>query len=132
MSINYKSGERVIIKNKNENWAENNNYIDKSLLNSMLKLDGENLSEEAKFLCEEIYRLITINRLNNIVSKIGFIDPKRDLGKVLGHFNKDVITDFLKNNQDLYHSLEKSEIKAINKFLNQYAGEMIYDLYLNQ
>lgn len=128
----FKSGERIIIKNKNEKWAENNNYIDKSLLNCLLKLEGENLSDDALFLCEEIYKLITINRLNNVVSKIGFIDPKKDLGKVLGLFNKDVITDFLKNNQELYNSLEKQEIKAINKFLNKHSGELIYDLYLNQ
>lgn len=127
-----KSGERVIVKNKNEHWAENNNYIDKSLLNSLLKLDGENLSDDAQFLCEEIYKLITINRLNNVVSKIGFIDPKKDLGKVLGLFNKDVITDFLKNNQDLYNTLEKHEMKTINKFLNKHAGEMIYYVYINQ
>jgi len=127
-----KSGERIIVKNKNEKWAENNNYIDKSLLNSLLKLEGENLSDDALFLCEEIYKLITINRLNNVVSKIGFLDPKKDLGKVLGLFNKDVITDFLKNNQKFYNSLEKQEIKAINKFLNKHSGELIYDLYLNQ
>lgn len=125
-----KNGERVMIKNKNEKWAENNNFVDKNILKSLLKLDGENLSDEAQFLCEEIYKLITINRLNNIVSKIGFIDPKKDLGKVLGLFNKDVITDFLKNNQELYNSLEKQEVKAINKFLNKYAGELIYDQYL--
>lgn len=125
-----KNGERVMIKNKNEKWAENNNFVDKNILKSLLKLDGENLSDEAQFLCEEIYKLITINRLNNIVSKIGFIDPKKDLGKVLGLFNKDVITDFLKTNQELYNSLEKQEVKAINKFLNKYAGELIYDQYL--
>jgi Rnl2 family RNA ligase len=127
-----KNGERVMVKNKNEKWAENNNYIDKSLLNRLLKLDGENLSENAKFLCEEIYKLITINRLNNIVSKIGIIDPKKDLGKVLGLFNKDVIADFLKNNQLYYNTLEKQEMKFINKFLNKHAGEMIYDIYQNQ
>jgi uncharacterized protein YjgD (DUF1641 family) len=121
-----------MVKNKNEKWAENNNYIDKSLLNRLLKLDGENLSENAKFLCEEIYKLITINRLNNIVSKIGIIDPKKDLGKVLGLFNKDVIADFLKNNQLYYNTLEKQEMKFINKFLNKHAGEMIYDIYQNQ
>lgn len=131
-SLYLKNLTRVMIKNKNEKWAENNNYIDKSLLNSLLKLDGENLSVEAQFLCEEIYKLITINRLNNVVSKIGFIDPKKDLGKVLGLFNKDVITDFLKNNQEQYNSLEKQEVKAINKFLNKYAGELIYDQYLIQ
>lgn len=125
-----KNGERVMIKNKNEKWAENNSYIDKTLLNKLLKLEGENLSEEAKFLCEEIYKLITINRLNNVVSKIGFIDPTKDLGRVLGMFNKDALTDFLKTHNELYLSLEKSEMKAITKFLNQYAKEMIYDQYL--
>ena len=125
----FRNGSRVIIKNKNEKWAENNNYINKALLSKLLQNDGEELSEEASLLCEEIYKLITQNRLDNLISKIGEVNPKKDLGKVLGLYNKDVLTDFLKNFQDRYNALEKHESKAVNKFLNKYAGQLINDFF---
>lgn len=124
----FRNGSRVTIKNKNEKWAENNNYIDKGILNKLLN-EGEELSEEASFLCEEVYKLITQNRLDNLISKIGEINPKKDLGKVLGLYNKDVLIDFLKNFQDKYNALEKHECKAVNKFVNKHAGELINDLF---
>lgn len=117
-------GSRVLIKNKNEKWAENNNYIDKETLSKLLH-EGEELSEQASLLCEEIYRLITQNRLDNLISKIGEINPKKSYGKILGLYNKDVLTDFLKSFQDKYDALEKHEVKAVNKFLNKHAGELI-------
>ena len=125
----FRNGSRVIIKNKNEKWAENNNHIDKALLSKLLQNDGEELSEEASFLCEEIYKLITQNRLDNLISKIGEVNPKKELGKVLGLYNKDVLTDFLKNYQERYNALEKQESKAVNKFLNKYAGQLINDYF---
>jgi Rnl2 family RNA ligase len=124
-----RNGSRVIIKNKNEKWAENNNYIDKAILKNLLSNDGEELSEEANFLCEEVFKLITQNRLDNLISKIGEVNPKKELGKVLGLYNKDVLTDFLKNYQDRYNALEKQESKAVNKFLNKYAGQLINDFF---
>lgn len=123
-------GSRVLIKNKNEKWAENNNYIDKETLSKLLH-EGEELSEEASLLCEEIYKLITQNRLDNLISKIGEINPKKGYGKILGLYNKDVLTDFLKSFQDKYDALEKHESKAVNKFLNEHAGQLITD-YFNQ
>lgn len=125
------SGSRIILKNKNEKWAENNNYIDQTILSKLLH-EGEDLSEEANFLCEEIYKLITQNRLDNLLSKIGEVNPKRDYGKVLGLYNKDTLIDFLKNYQNTYDALEKHESKAINKFLNKHAGQLISEYFDNK
>jgi len=125
-----RTGSRVLIKNKNEKWAENNNYIDKAILSKLLH-EGEELSEEASFLCEEIYKLITQNRLTNLISKIGEINPKKDLGKVLGLYNKDALTDFFKTYKVRYDNLEKHESKSVNKFLNKHAGQLIND-YLDR
>ncbi len=123
-------GSRVIIKNKNENWAENNNLIDKNILNKLIHEDNE-LSEAANLLCEEIYKLITQNRLTNLISKIGEINPNKDIGKVIGMFNKDVLTDFMKNHKEKYDDLEKHESKAVNKFLNQQAGKLINEYFFD-
>lgn len=123
-----KNGSRIIIKNKNERWAENNNYIDKSILSKLLH-EGKELSEEASALCEEIYKLITENRLINLISKIGEVNPQKDLGKVLGLYNKDVLNDFFKIVKERYDKLEKKESKEITKFLNQHAGQLINDYF---
>jgi Rnl2 family RNA ligase len=125
-----RTGSRVLIKSKNEKWAENNKFIDKEILSKLLH-EGEKLSEEASFLCEEVYKLITQNRLINLISKIGDINSKKDIGKLLGLFNKDVLIDFMKNYQNKYNTLEKHESKAVNKFLNKHAGQLIND-YLDQ
>lgn len=124
-----RNGARVMIKNKNEKWAENNNYIDHTILKELLRIEGEALSEEANFLCEEVFKQITNNRLNNLISKIGEVDPSKDFGKVLGLYNKDVLTELLKRYPEKYNSLEKQEAKAVNKFLNKYAAALINDYF---
>lgn len=123
-----RNGSRVLIKNKNERWSENNNYIDKALLRS-LRGDSDSLSEECCFLCEEIYRYITVNRLDNVLSKIGEINVNRDLGRVLGLFNKDVLSDFLKDFQFRYDGLEKQEQKAIGRFLNSHSSVLLNERF---
>lgn len=127
----FRHGSRVIIKNKNERWSENNNYIDKVILSKLLH-EGEELSAEASYLCEEVYKFITQNRLDNLISKIGAINSKKDYGRVLGLYNKDTLTDFLKNFHDKYDALEKHETKAINKFVNKHAGELMNEYFANK
>lgn len=118
-----KNGARVIIKNKK--WAENNNYIDQTVLRKLLRKNNDELSEEAGLLCEEIYRLITRNRLDNLIGKLGNVVYDRDFGKLLGLYKKDVLVDFLKSYRAQYENLEKNEIKTVNKFLNKYSIELI-------
>ncbi len=120
----FNSGSRILIKNKNEEWSENNNYIDKEILRQLLH-DDEELSKEAENLCQEAYKFISANRLNNVISKIGELNPKKDFGRVLGMFNKDILTDFLKENRAEYDALEKHENKAVNKFVNKHASQLV-------
>lgn len=124
----FNGGSRVIIKNKNEDWSENNNYIDKEILKQLIH-DDEELSEEAERLCQEVYKYISTNRLNNVISKIGEVNPKKDYGKVLGMFNKDILSDFLKENRISYDALEKHESKAVNKFVNKHASKLVADYF---
>jgi Rnl2 family RNA ligase len=120
-------GSRVIIKNKNEKWSENKMFVDKNLLS---EFSGE-LSEEGNELKEEIYKMITLNRLNNIISKIGQV-TKKDYGKLLGMFSKDILEDFNKNFADKFDALEKGETKFIKKFLNTEAGILVADFLNNE
>ena len=82
----------------NEKWNENNNYIDKEILKSILRKEDA-LSDDAQMLCEEIAKYITENRLNNVVSKIGTITQK-DFGKLLGLYSKDVLEEFNLQNRN--------------------------------
>lgn len=125
----FKNGSRVLIKNKNKKWTENNNYIDKSILKSLLS-QQEILSDNAQILCEEIAKYITENRLQNVISKIGTITQK-DYGKLLGLYCKDTLEDFLKTNITEYEQLEKFESKAVKKFLNTNAGNLITNYLKN-
>ncbi len=122
----FNNGSRIIIKNKNEDWSENNNYIDKDILRTLLREEAE-LSDEAEKLCEQAYKYISENRLSNVLSKIGEVNPKKDFGKILGMFNKDILTDFLKDNRTAYDALEKHESKAVNKFVNKHASQVVIE-----
>ncbi len=124
----FNNGSRVIVKNKNEDWAENNNYIDTEILKNLLH-EEEELSENAEKICEEVYKYISTNRLSNVISKIGEVNPKKDFGKVLGLFSKDILLDFFKEYQSKYDALEKHESKAINKFVNKHANQLIIEYF---
>lgn len=126
--IFFNNGSRVLIKNKNEDWSENNNYIDKEILRNLVHEDEE-LSEGAEKLCEEVYKYISKNRLSNVTSKIGEINPKKDFGKVLGMFCKDILLDFFKEYKSEYDALEKHESKAINKFVNKNANQLVIEYF---
>lgn len=125
----FKNGSRVLIKNKNEKWKENNNFLDKEFLKAALN-QQETLSDDAQLLCEEITKFISENRLNNVISKIGSVTQK-DFGKLLGLFCKDALDDFLKVYKNEYEQLEKYECKAINKFLNTHSVSLVSDYLKN-
>ena len=125
-----KTGRRVILKNKNEQWSENKNAIDKESL-KMLFQKEEVFSKEAEFIIEEILKLVTVNRLNNLISKIGKIEPRKDFGKLLGLYNKDVLSELLETYGEQYQLLEKQEIKSVNKILNNQSGKLINDYLKN-
>lgn len=113
----FNNGVRVILKNKNEKWAENKKYhkqIGK----------GEEPSEKIVLLQEAILTYVTENRLRNVISKVGEISPK-DFGRILGMFSKDVVTDFLKDYREITEGLEKKEIKLITKSFSKSAAELV-------
>jgi Rnl2 family RNA ligase len=101
------NGSRVVLKNKNEKWSENTKF------NKVIK-PQEALPEKITKLQEAISTYVTLNRFNNVVSKLGVISMN-DFGKILGLFNKDIIEDFTKDYHSFIVELEKKEIKLITK-----------------
>lgn len=123
-----RNGSRVLIKSKNERFAE------KKSVKKRNKLFEEPvpMSEELKALITEVDLYVTENRLINVVSHIGEVHVPKDFGKIMGLFSKDALTDFMKEFGEDYLNLEKSEQKLLNKALNQLSTELVKRVYMNQ
>ena len=114
------NGSRVILKNKNEKWTEKSKMVRKER-----PIQKEvRFSENAQNIWEEIQKYTTVNRLNNVVSKIGEFEPTM-IGKVIGLFSKDILEDFEKEFPNAFTTIEKEEQKRINKKLNSLVIDVI-------
>ena len=110
-------GSRVILKNKNEKWSENEKR------HRPIKKEAP-LSEKVLELKAAILDYATDNRLSNVLSKTGPVTQK-DIGKVLGMFNKDIVEDFSKDYQEAIVDLEKTEFKLIKKSIGKTTALMV-------
>ena len=120
------SGERLILKNKNEKFTEKHGFDE-----SKRKVkEITPLSEGAQQAIEKITQYINDNRLKNVVSKIGEVSQK-DFGKVMGLFTQDIIEDFLKDEQEFFDTLEKSDRKLVTKQVGQEAAKMVRASFMN-
>ncbi|WP_294234501.1 RNA ligase family protein [uncultured Chryseobacterium sp.] len=108
------NGARVILKNKNEKWIEKSKVIRKQEKKVQKQI---RFGENAQRIWEELEQYATVNRLNNVISKIGEFEPTM-AGKVIGLFAKDILEDFGKDFPEAFDSIEKKEQKRINKKLN--------------
>lgn len=123
-----RNGSRVLIKNKNERFAE------KKSVKTRNKLFAEPVpySEALKTLLIEAEVYVTENRLTNVVSHIGEVQFPKDFGKVMGLFSKDVLDDFLKEHGSAYTALDKCEQKSLNKALNKLCTTLVKRVYMSQ
>lgn len=115
------NGSRVILKNKNEKWLEKSKVVrkqDKALQKQI------NFSEKAQNIWNEIQKYATVNRLNNVVSKLGEFEHHM-VGKVIGLFAKDILEDFEKDFPKGFTIIEKEEQKRINKKLNSLVIDLV-------
>jgi len=115
---------RVILKNKNEKWAEKAKARDRP------KKPKMTLSEKGEELFNEMESLITENRLRNVLSKTGPIGQK-EFGKLIQLFSKDILDDFFKDYLEEYNGLEKKEQKQLTRKLSQKSAELIRLNFMN-
>ena len=123
-----RNGSRVLIKSKNERFAERKS----AKRRTKLFVEPVPYSDELKALIEEGETYVTENRLANVVSHIGEVHFPKDFGKVMGLFSRDVLEDFLKEHGNLYTALEKSEQKLLNKELNKFCTALVKQVYMSQ
>ena len=115
---------RVILKNKNEKWAEKARKTDR------VKKKAPSLSESCNKLCNDIESFITENRLHNVLSKTGPIVQK-EFGKLIYLFSQDILDDFYKDHLKAYTALEKKEQKQLTKQMNKSAAVLIRSNFQN-
>ncbi|WP_294302921.1 RNA ligase family protein [uncultured Chryseobacterium sp.] len=108
------NGARIILKNKNEKWIEKSKVVRKQEKKVQKQI---RFGEDAQRIWEELEQYATVNRLNNVISKIGEFESTM-AGKVIGLFAKDILEDFGKDFPEAFDSIEKEEQKRINKKLN--------------
>lgn len=118
------NGSRVILKNKNDKWAE----VGK---NNKPKKEHKEVcfSEASQIVWEQMQQYITTNRLYNVLSKEGEFNPKI-IGKLTGLFSQDVMVDFKKDYPNALETLEKEEQKSINKRVNNKALSLIKEEFM--
>ncbi|KFF27364.1 RNA ligase family protein [Chryseobacterium vrystaatense] len=120
------NGARVILKNKNEKWVEKSKMVKKEHKQVQKPAD---FSENAQNIWEEIQRYATVNRLHNVVSKVGEFEPKM-IGRIIGLFAQDILEDFGKDFPDAFSTVEKDEQKRINKKLNTLVIDFIKEEFM--
>jgi len=118
------NGERLILKNKNEKWAEKAKQKKRPQKAKLV------LSNEAIDLWSQLESYATPNRLRNVISKIGEI-KKTDFGKLMAAFSQDVLADFFKDHEHPFKCLEKKEQKHLTRQLNSACSKMIRKDLLN-
>ncbi|MCB9226304.1 MAG: RNA ligase, Rnl2 family [Chitinophagales bacterium] len=104
------NGSRVILKNKNEKWAE------KVKKQKVERIDMP-LTEDARNAWNNLECFITSNRLKNVLGKEGEFEAKM-IGKLIGLMAQDVLQDFLKEHAEIWESIDKTEQKKLKKMMN--------------
>jgi len=108
-----RNGSRVMIKSKNERFAERKTRKQ----GGGPVIEPLPYSDRLNRLIAEADAFVTRQRLDNVISHIGEVTIPKDLGRIIGMFTKDALEDFLKVFGGDYSGLEKSEQKILNKKL---------------
>ena len=123
-----RNGSRVLIKSKNERFAEKKSVKKRN----KLFVEPVPYSDALQSLIAEAEAYVTENRLANVVSHIGEVRFPQDFGKVMGMFSKDVLADFLKEHGGEFDALDKCEQKSFNKEVNKLCTTMVRQVYMSR
>lgn len=123
-----RNGARVLIKNKNERFAEKKSVKKRN----KLFVEPVPYSDALQSLIAEAEAYVNENRLANVVSHIGEVRFPQDFGKVMGMFSKDVLADFLKEHGGEFDALDKCEQKSFNKEVNKLCTTMVRQVYMSR
>jgi Rnl2 family RNA ligase len=123
------AGGRVVFKNKNEKFAEVTGKKSGEKLMKQPK-EGVTLSDDAAELAGILLGYATENRLRNVLSKIGQVNDKQ-FGLIVGHFIKDGMEDFLRDERERFEALESKEQKYLPKVFGAQCTTLLRNNFLN-
>ena len=118
------SGERLILKNKNEKFKEKQDEPKR------LKDTPKGLTDDAKAVLEQALTYLNDNRLRNVLSKLGAIEPG-DFGKIMGNLTHDLMEDFSKDHGDILEALDQDSRKQLGKQLGMNAALLVRKNFAN-
>ena len=113
----FKSGARVLLKNKNDRWSERSKTPRR-------ERKPVEVPEQVASLQHELLGYLTENRLSNVLSKIGEV-TLRDFGRVIGLFTADAWEDFEKDFGGELNVLEKAELKMVRASMGKQAVPLV-------
>lgn len=116
----FPNGERVMLKNKNEKFAET-----KKIKDPAKKVE---LSPCAKVLLIYLIAHVTQNRLDNVISKLGDVTIK-DFSLVMKEFSHDIIKNFMQTAENDMQFLDEAEQKILRKTMNKYASGLVREYF---
>jgi Rnl2 family RNA ligase len=119
------NGSRVIFKNKNKKFEESFKLSPKK---KVLYLRSQIPTPEVKNIQEKMIYMVTLNRLNAVISKIGEVN-KKDFGRLIRLLVKDILEEYNKEYNDEFISLQKNERGIITKGLS-IACKLVVNDYL--
>lgn len=110
-------GSRIILKSKNDKWSEK--------VHAKKPIESIELSAKASEIKEEIKSMITENRYNSVVSKIGEVTVAH-FGQIMKDFNKDILEEAYKSELAYqFNALDKSEQKIVKKSMNHNIANLV-------
>ncbi len=113
------NGSRVILKNKNDKFKENNGEK-----KNKVPREKHKWGVSGAKLYSLLSTYISENRLRNVLSH-GLVITQKDFGKLMKEMNIDVWDDFYKDHSDEYDILELNEQKMIKKSMGPQVADLI-------
>ena len=124
------NGSRIILKNKNEKFAESKSVRKSRKNNQNINIFDITISDEAQKHLNIVIAMVTENRLRNVLSKIGQVTD-RQFGIVVGNLNRDIMEEYLKDHKKIFRNFPKNEQKYITKKMGNESQLLIRKHFLN-
>jgi Rnl2 family RNA ligase len=124
--LHFPNGSRVIFKNKNDAFSETLTKKEGKPI-----IDVKDMPLELQEISEDMMLMITSNRLDNVISKIGAV-TKKDEGRLIGLLSKDVLEEFEKIHEERWGSFVKNDQKLVTKKLAIQCKLLVSDYFINK
>ncbi|KAG2379075.1 hypothetical protein C9374_007713 [Naegleria lovaniensis] len=125
--------ERAIIKRKIQEFSEKKYEQAQKWTSNQTELSSDHNSsiDNFEFIKYETMSCVTMNRLNNAISKIGLIhkNDKTQMNQLLNAFVQDVFDEVKESNMEMYEQIDASQLKELNDLVTLECKKTIYEYF---